>query len=152
MRSALKRWSLEAENPRKSGYRPPAPHVSRATSSTDLTAQWLRRDSYIFLSHFIPLYTPPPGTRQTLTTVPDLLVPLHCTIPGALLLPPPLFLCMQRPTRMQLVCLGACIAFYIEAARVPSGPWNHRSPRGAFTLLGPDWDQIPYTRFLFDFW
>ena len=35
------------------------------------------------------------------------------------------------------------------------GPWNHRSLRGA-TLLGPDalpyWDQIPYTRFLFDFW
>ena len=37
----------------------------------------------------------------------------------------------------------------------PLGPWNHRSLRGA-TLLGPDalpyWDQIPYTRFLFDFW
>ena len=22
--------------------------------------------------------------------------------------------------------------------KVPSRPWNHRSPRGAFTLLGPD--------------
>jgi len=33
MRSALKRWSLEAENPRKSGYRPPAPHVSSRSSN-----------------------------------------------------------------------------------------------------------------------
>ena len=37
----------------------------------------------------------------------------------------------------------------------PLGPWNRRFLRGA-TLLGPDalpyWDQIPYTRFLFDFW
>ena len=56
-------------------------------SSTDLTAQWLRRDSYILLSHFIHFYTPTSGTRQTLTTVPHLHVPLHCTIPGALLLP-----------------------------------------------------------------
>ena len=64
-------------------------NLARATSSTDLTAQWLRRDSYIFLSHFVPFYTPPSGTRQTPTTVPHLLVPLHCTIPGALHLPTP---------------------------------------------------------------
>jgi len=31
------------------------------------------------------VFTPPSGTRQTPTTVPHLLVPLHCTIPGALL-------------------------------------------------------------------
>ena len=52
--------------------------------------------------------------------------------------PPQLFLCMQRPTRMRLACLGACIVIFPEAEKVPSGPWNHRSLRGAFTLLGPD--------------
>ena len=64
-------------------------NLARAMSSTDLTAQWLRRDSNIILSHFIPFYTPTSGTRQTPTTVPHLLVPLHCTIPGALHLPSP---------------------------------------------------------------
>ena len=36
------------------------------------------------------------------------------------------------------LCLGACIVSIPEAEKVPSGPWNHRSLRGAFTLLGPD--------------
>jgi len=45
---------------------------------------------------------------------------------------------MQRPTRVRLVCLGDCIVIIFEAEKVPSGPWNHRFPRGAFTLLGPD--------------
>ena len=63
--------------------------------------------------------------------------------------PPPLptfyFACppktMQRPASMPPVCLGACIVTINEASvfeKVPSRPWNHRSPRGAFTLLGPD--------------
>ena len=39
---------------------------------------------------------------------------------------------------MRIECLGACIVISPEAEKVPSGPWNHRSPRGAFTLLGPD--------------
>ena len=55
-----------------------------------------------------------------------------------LLLNPAALLCMQRPTRMRIECLGACIVTLTEAEKVPSGPWNHRSPRGAFTLLGPD--------------
>jgi len=37
---------------------------------------------------------------------------------------------LQRPTRMRLACLGACIVISPEAIKVPSGPWNHRSPRG----------------------
>ena len=44
---------------------------------------------------------------------------------------------------------AACIVTLSEDLvfeKVPSGPWNHRSPRGAFTLLGPD------SIFLFDFW
>ena len=31
---------------------------------------------------------------------------------------------------MRLACLGACIVISPEAIKVPSGPWNHRSPRG----------------------
>ena len=41
--------------------------------------------------------------------------------------PPHLLLCMQRPTRMQIECLGACIVTITEALvfeKVPSGPWN----------------------------
>ena len=56
--------------------------------------------------------------------------------------PPQLFLCMQRPTRMRLDCLGACIVIFPEAEKVPSGPWNHRSLREAFTLLG----RVPASR------
>ena len=90
------------------------------------------------LAHILPFYTPPSGTSQTPTTVPNLLVPLHCTIPVRPSSPPQLFLCMQRPTRVRLVCLGDCIVIIFEAEKVPSGPWNHRFPSGAFTLLGPD--------------
>ena len=39
-------------------------------------------------SHYSPYVTTPSGTRQTPTTVPHLLAPLHCTIPGALPSPP----------------------------------------------------------------
>ena len=38
--------------------------------------------------------------------------------------------------------LGACIVILSEAQKVPLGPWNHRSPRGAFTLLGPDFIRV----------
>ena len=50
-------------------------------------------------------------------------------------------LCLQRPSRRPLVCLGVCIVTIHEALvfeKVPLRPWNHRSPRGAFTLLGPN--------------
>ena len=53
-------------------------------------------------SHYSPYVTTPSGTRQTPTTVPHLLVPLHCTTPGALHPPAPPFLCMQRPTARHL--------------------------------------------------
>jgi len=36
--------------------------------------------------------------------------------------PPQLFLCMQRPSRRRLVCLGDCIVIIPEAEKVPSGP------------------------------
>jgi len=57
--------------------------------------------------------------------------------------PPPtphsFFACSAPPAgHSKFVCLGACIVTSTEAEKVPSGPWNHRSPRGAFTLLGPD--------------
>ena len=38
--------------------------------------------------------------------------------------------------------LGACIVILSEAQKFPLGPWNHRSPRGAFTLLGPDFIRV----------
>ena len=123
--------------------------LARAMSSTDLTAQWLRRDSYIFPSHFIPFYTPPSGTRQTPKTVfPSPRSPYTAPFPVRSISPPHLFLCMQRPTRMQPVCLGACIVSFHEAERflrdlgITGPPGEHL----------PYWDQIPYTRFLFDFW
>ena len=54
---------------------------------------------------------------------------------------------MLRPTRMRLACLDACIMIVTPTEalvfeKVPSGPWNHRSPKGAFTLLGPDSSSI----------
>ena len=48
----------------------------------------------------------------------------------------------------RLECLGACIVILPEAVKVPPGPWNRRSPRGYL----PYWDQILYTRLLFDLW
>ena len=53
--------------------------------------------------------------------------------------PPQLFLCMQRLTRMRLVCLGVCIVSFPEPKKAPLGPRNRRPSRGAFTLLGPGW-------------
>ena len=98
-------------------------NLARATSSTDLTAQWLRRDSYIFLSHFIPFYTPPSGTRQTPTTVPHLLAPLPCTIPGALNLPSPPSPLHAAPHPRATCLSDACIVTLPEALvfdKVPS--------------------------------
>ena len=91
--------------------------------------------------------TPLSGTRQTRIPVPLLLGPLHCTFPCALLLPS--FACTCRVTCVRPVCLGACIVSFHEAEKVPSGPWNHRSPRGAFTLLGPDFIYQTRISFLF---
>ena len=65
--------------------------------------------------------------------------------------PSPLFLCMQRSTRVRPVCL-------MYALTLPPKLW---SLKGSFVTLEsqvphgehlPNWDQIPYTRFLFDFW
>ena len=91
-------------------------------SSTDLTAQWLRRDSYISLSHFNPFPIFSSGTRQTPPTVPDLLSPYTAPFPVRSSSPPQLFLCMPRSTGMRLECLGACIELLPEAVKVPPGP------------------------------
>ena len=100
--------------------------------------RWLRRDSYIFLSHFIPFHTPPSGTRQTPTTVPHLLAPLHCTIPGALPLPsPPLTLLPASPAghlsalvyELSLSAKLWSLKRFLRDLRI-TGP-----PRGTFTLL-----------------
>ena len=72
------------------------------------------------------------------------------TISGALLLPPPLFLCMQRPSRRPFVCLGACIVTSTEAL-VFERLLRNLGITGPPGELLPYWDQIPYTRFLFDF-
>ena len=60
---------------------------------------------------------PPSGIRQTLTTVPHLLVPLHCTIPGALLLPLP-----PHPLH----------AHFVMNALMPNH-WSHSLDSGSFT-------------------
>ena len=54
---------------------------------------------------------------------------------------------MQRPTRMQPVCLGACIVSFHEAERFLRD-LGITGPPGEHLLY---WDQISYTRFLFDF-
>ena len=93
--------------------------------------------SEIYHSFYV---APPSGIRQTPTTVPHLPVPLHCTIPVRSTPPPNLFLCMQRPPHA--TCLSWCMPCPLYRSfvfyKVPLGPWNHRSPRGAYTLLGPD--------------
>ena len=48
------------------------------------------------------------GTRQTPTTVPHLLVPLHCTIPGALHLPTPT-LPLHAAPHPHATCLPWCL-------------------------------------------
>jgi len=36
------------------------------------------------------------------------------------------------------VCMPCSLYRSFVFYKVPLGPWNHKSPRGAFTLLGPD--------------
>ena len=92
------------------------------------------------------------GTRQTPTTVPHLLVPLHCTIPGALHLPSP-----PLPLHAAPACHLSALVFALFPSLSPK-LWSLkrflRDPgiTGPPGELLPYWDQIPYTRFLFDFW
>ena len=63
------------------------------------------------------------GTRQTLTTVPHPLVSLHCTTPGALLLPSPPFPLHAAPHPRATCLSDACIVTLPEALvfkKVPS--------------------------------
>ena len=91
------------------------------------------------LAHF--LYTHPAGIRQTPTTVPHLLAPLPCTIPGALNLPSPPFPLHAAPHPRATCLSDVCIDTSTEALVLErllrdlgiTGP-----SRGAFTLLGPD--------------
>ena len=82
--------------------------------------------------------TLPSGTRQTLTTVPHLPSPYTAPFPVRSTSPPHLFLCMQRPTRVRLVCLGACIVSLPETERFLRDLEIAGPPWGAFALLGPD--------------
>ena len=66
-------------------------------------------------------FTSIPGTRQTPTSVPNPLVPLHCTIPGALLLPPQLFLCMLPHLRTRIVRLVPALFTLPRSCKGPSG-------------------------------
>ena len=93
-------------------------------------------------SLYVPV-TPPSGTRQTLSkdTHNRSQSSRSPTLHHSRCAPPPhpnsSFAC-SAPTRVRLVYLGDCIVIIPEAEKVPSGPWNHRSLRGAFTILGPD--------------
>ena len=65
-----------------------------------------------------------------------------CARPPPTLLHPLFFLCILRILGTRLVCL-------MSALSLP--PKLKRSPRD-LEIAGSSWDQISYTRFLFDFW
>ena len=44
----------------------------------------------------------------------------------------------KHPFEAALMPALSLSAKLLVLEKVPSRPWNHRSPRGAFTLLGPD--------------
>ena len=95
------------------------------------------------LAHILSFlsYTPPAGTRPTPTTVP--ILPVSPTLHHSRCAPPPhptsSFACSVP---LHTTCLpDVCSVTSTEALvfeKAPLRPWNHRSPRGAITLLGPD--------------
>ena len=58
---------------------------------------------------------------------------------------------MLSPTRMRPACLDACIVSPSEAL-VLERLHQDLEITGPLGEHLPYWDQIPYTRFLFDFW
>ena len=79
---------------------------------------------------------PPSGTRQTPTTVPHLLVPLHCTIPGALHLPSPT-LPLHAAPHPHATCLPWCLhCHFPRSCKGSFGTLESQVPQGSIYPTG----------------
>ena len=89
-------------------------------------------------SHYSPYVTTPSGTRQTPTTVPHLLVPLHCTIPGALHLPTPTLPgSLHAAPHPHATCLPWCLQCHYPRSRKGSfGTLESQVPQGSIYPTG----------------